>query len=205
MDQGANAAFSPIVQTSPVFTDARDAMTNATLARPAPPVSDHIVSLSEHSYLIRPVRGSDEPALLDMFSHSSAQDIRLRCLGAIKDFPHLAAARLARYDARREIALVAIDAEGPGPAGIVGVVHLIEGPERPGFAEFDIMVRTDRQGRGIGFQLMKEIMAQAHERELKSVVGYVCNENEAMLLMASELGFHVEGAEAGVVRVVALL
>jgi acetyltransferase len=178
---------------------------DATSAQPTPAAPERLVRLGRHSFLMRPVRGSDEPALFDMFASCSPQDLRLRCLGAIKDFPHLAAARLARCDVKREAALAAIDAERAPPNEIVGVAHIVDEPGQPGHAEFDIMVRTDRQGRGIGFELMKEILALARERGLKSVVGYVCKENDAMLLMASELGFAVESVEAGVVQVAARL
>ena len=89
---------------------------NATSIEPARPASQHLVSLSHHSYLIRSVSGSDELALFDMFARSSPEDLRLRCLGVIKDFPRLAAARVARCDRDREIALVAVDGEGAAPS-----------------------------------------------------------------------------------------
>jgi hypothetical protein len=57
-------------------------------------------------HLIRSVSGSDELALFEMFARSSPEDLRMRCLGMIKDFPRLKAARLARCDRDREIALV---------------------------------------------------------------------------------------------------
>lgn len=174
-------------------------------AEAAPLAVEHPVSLDHHSYLIRPVRSSDEAALVDMFSRSSAEDIRLRCLGTIKDFPHLAAARLARCDSDREVALVAIDAESSGSREIVGVVHLVKEPNEPDSAEFDIMVRTDMKGRGVGFQLMKDVLAWARERGLKKIVGYVLYENRAMLLMASELGFGAKHVETGIVLVTARL
>ena len=154
---------------------------NAIVENPTSIPLDHSVSLCHHSYLVRSLRSSDEPALVDMFSRSSAEDSCLRCLGAIKDFPHLGAARLMRADKDREIALVAIDAGSSLQGEIVGVVHLINEPGSSDSAEFDIMVRTDMQGRGIGFQLMKEILAQARERGLKVVVGDVAGENGKML------------------------
>ena len=165
----------------------------------------HLVSLSHHPYLIRPVMRADEAAVQDMFSRSSTYDLRLRCLGAMKDFPRQAAARLTRSDPAHETALAAVEAEGPAPGEIVGLVHLIDEPDRPGVAEFDIMVRSDLHGRGIGFQLMKEILTSARERGLGEIVGYVSGENGAMLWMASELGFSLDRIEAGVVRVVARL
>ena len=179
---------------------------NATSIEPARPASEHLVSLSHHSYLIRSVRGSDELALFDMFARSSPEDLRLRCLGMIKDFPRLAAARLARCDRDREIALVAVDGEGAAPGEIVGVAHLIEEPAEPGCAEFDILVRTDVKGHGVGFQLMKDVLARARERRLTKIVGFIAGENHAMLLKTSELGFVREThAEMGTVRVTAML
>ena len=178
---------------------------NAMSAQPAPSAADHQVSLSRHSYVIRPLRSSDEPALIDMFSRSSPEDVRLRCLGAVKEFPHLAAARLARGDSEKEIALVAADAESDEPREIVGVAHLINQPDEPGGAEFDIMVRTDLKGHGVGFQLMSDILTKARERGLKRIVGYVLWENRPMLQMASELGFTTEHIEPGAVRITALL
>jgi acetyltransferase len=178
---------------------------NATSIEPARPASEHLVSLSHHSYLIRSVSGSDELALFDMFSRSSPEDLRLRCLGMIKDFPRLAAARLARCDRDREIALVAVDGEGAAPGEIVGVAHLIEEPAEPGCAEFDILVRTDVKSHGVGFQLMKDVLARARERRLTKIVGFIAGENHAMLLMATELGFVRDHAEMGTVRVTAML
>jgi acetyltransferase len=78
-------------------------------------------------------------------------------------------------------------------------------PSRHDRAEFDIMVRTDMQGRGFGFRLMKEILAQARERGLKAIVGYVANRNRKMLSMATELGFSFKRLPAGVVRITARL
>jgi acetyltransferase len=136
-----------------------------------------------------------------MFSHSSAEDLRLRCLGAIKDFPRAAAARLAHCDPGREVAFAAIDLEAPTGAEIVGLVHLIDFPDQPGAAEFDIMVRSDVQSHGIGLRLMTQILAAARDRGLLRVVGYVAGENGAMLTLAGELGFRFERLPAGVVRV----
>jgi acetyltransferase len=178
---------------------------DATAVEPAEPGARHLVDLSHHRYLIRPAMEADERSVFEMFSRSSTHDLRMRCLGAIKDFPREAAARLTRCDLAHETALVAVDAEGPQPGEIAGLVHLIDEPGKLGVAEFDIMVRSDLHGHGIGFQLMKEILGCARERALKTVVGYVAGENGAMLWMASELGFALEPMEAGVVRVVAQL
>lgn len=100
---------------------------------------------------------------------------------------------------------MAIDGEGAAPGEIVGVAHLIEEPAEPGCAEFDILVRTDVKGHGVGFQLMKDVLARARERRLTKIVGFIAGDNHAMLLMTSELGFVRDHAEMGTVRVTAML
>jgi acetyltransferase len=103
------------------------------------------------------------------------------------------------------MALAAIGVEGPQRGEIVGVAHLINEAAISGSAEFDIMVRTDMQGQGVGFALMKEILARGRERGLKEIVGYVAGDNGAMRRMASELGFAHDHLDAGIVRIAARL
>jgi acetyltransferase len=165
--------------------------------------SDHEVSLGRHIYLVRTVRPSDEPALFDMFSRSSAEDLRLRCLGTIKDFPRQAAARLVQCDGSNEMALVAVDEE-EADRPIVAVVHIVREP-KAATAEYDILVRTDKKGLGIGYQLMSDMLAFARANGLAKIEGYISSENRPMLQMATELGFTLDRADAGVVRVTAHL
>jgi acetyltransferase len=62
-------------------------------------------------------------------------------------------------------------------------------------------VRSDLKGRGLGFQLMRDILACAGQRGIKKVYGDVLAENTTMLQMADELGFVREGTEDGIVRI----
>jgi acetyltransferase len=150
--------------------------------------------------LVRPIRPEDEPRLVEMVARSSPEDVRLRFLGALKEFPHLTAARLSQIDYDREMALVAIDPEEPTQGEILGVSRIVADPENEK-AEYAVMVRSDLKGRGLGFQLMKDILAYARRRGIKTVHGDVLTENRTMLQMAAELGFVREESERGVVRV----
>lgn len=66
------------------------------------------------------------------------------------------------------------------------------------------MVRSDFKGKGLGFQLMSEILAHARKRGLRQVFGDVMRENGPMLRLAEDLGFKVTpGSEdPSVMRVV---
>ena len=63
-------------------------------------------------------------------------------------------------------------------------------------AEFAVMVRTDQKGRGLGFQLMTELIAYARSRQLRILYGDVLRENVTMLEMARDLGFVQEDTAA---------
>ena len=61
-------------------------------------------------------------------------------------------------------------------------------------AEYAIAVRSDWQGRGVGYLLMKRLIDIARSRGIGELVGEVLHENEAMLQMCRELGFTVAAA-----------
>jgi acetyltransferase len=169
--------------------------------QPYPAGLEHCVEIDGGKRLIvRPIRPEDEPRLVEMVERSSPEDVRLRFLGALKEFPHLMAARLSQIDYDREMALVAIDPEEPTRGEIVGVSRIVADPENDK-AEYAVMVRSDLKGRGLGFQLMKDILAYARRRGIKTVEGDVLAENRTMLQMAAELGFVRQESEGGVVRV----
>lgn len=133
---------------------------------------------------LRPIRPEDEPGLVDVVHRSDPQDVRMRFLGSVKDFPHLMAARLSQIDYDREMAFVAQEDNGD----ICGVVRIIADPDNDA-AEYAIMVRSDFKGKGLGFQLMSEILAHARKRGLRQVFGDVMRENGPMLRLAEDLGF----------------
>ena len=149
--------------------------------------------------LVRPVRREDEAAIVEMMAMASPEDVRFRCFGAMKNFPHIMAERLVKIDPAREKTLVAESiAEG---GRIMGIVHMIDERTEPGVAEYDIMVRPDHKGHGLGYRLMQEILSEAGRKGLKAVEGYILWDNDAMRRMAKELEFKEVSLTGDVVRV----
>jgi acetyltransferase len=147
---------------------------------------EHEVGLrSGATVLIRAIRPDDEPKIVDMVARSSEEDVRLRFLGPLKRLPHEMASRLSQIDYDREIALVA---EAPEGGDICGVARLIADPDNEA-AEFAVMVRSDMKGKGLGYELMSELLAHARRHGLKTLFGDILQENTMMLQMAGELGF----------------
>ena len=55
---------------------------------------------------------------------------------------------------------------------------------------FAILMRSQLKGLGLGWLMMKHMIAYAREKGLRSVHGQVLSENTTMLRMCAELGFH---------------
>ncbi|RYC31933.1 GNAT family N-acetyltransferase [Lichenibacterium minor] len=177
------------------------AIMDAPLSRSAPLLSIDraFLARSGEVYRIRPIRRSDEAALRDMFRRCSAEDLRLRCFGISKTFPEVFANRLAGLTGGTEFAIAAVAPSGE----IGGVVHAVGLPGAAGDADYDIMVRTDLKGQGIGARLMRDMLSEAVRSGFTAVHGDVMMANRAMLLLAGDLGFRRIGMEGGVVRIAA--
>jgi acetyltransferase len=148
-----------------------------------------ILTSQGRAIAVRPAGPADEEKLFAMFSQCTAEDLRLRSLGAIKDFARLIVPRLCRPKCEGEFALVAELIDPNEPGAIIGVVHLVTDPREPKTAEFDIMIRSDHKGEGVGFELLKAALAVADEHGLATIIGYVLHSNTNMLQMTHEFGF----------------
>ncbi|RAK51059.1 bifunctional acetate--CoA ligase family protein/GNAT family N-acetyltransferase [Phenylobacterium deserti] len=146
---------------------------------------------------VRPIRPQDAPALVDMVSRSTPEDVRLRFLGGMRTLSPELAARLTQIDYDRQMALVAEDPSGE----ILGVARIIIDPEGE-TAEYAAMVRSDRQARGLGGMLLQSVLDYARARGLRQVWGEVHRENARMLDLADHLGFQRHPSDEFSVRVV---
>ncbi len=135
---------------------------------------------------VRPILPEDTPALQDMVSRASAEDLRLRFFQPIRRLPEQLAARLTQIDYDREMAFVSFDPDEP--RAITGVARLMADPDVR-TAEYAIIVRTDWKGRGLGYALMNRLLNFAGERGIATIFGEVLRENDTMLSMARDLGF----------------
>ncbi len=146
---------------------------------------------------MRPVRPEDEPLLHDLAAHMSPEDLRLRFFTPVRGLTHAVAARLTQIDYDREMALI-------GAARRRGARHraFLRRP-RPARAEYAIAVRSDWQGRGVGYLLMTRLIDVARQRGIGELVGEVLRENGPMLEMCRALGFAVtsDPDDQAVVRV----
>jgi acetyltransferase len=157
--------------------------------RPYPKHLEESVALEDGTRLrLRPIRPEDEPLLKDLAGHMSAEDLRMRFFTAMRGLSHELAARLSQIDYDREMALLALPAEGEVA---LGVARFAADPDNRR-AEYAIGVRSDWQGRGLGYLLMTRLVEVARERGIGELFGTVLHENTAMLQMCRALGFRIK-------------
>lgn len=149
--------------------------------------------------LVRPVKPEDERLYEAFFARLSAEDIRLRFFAPVKELSHRFVARLTQIDYDRSMAFVALM---PEDGELLGVSRLVLDADRE-VAEYAVTVRSDLQGKGLGWLLMQKLIAFAEAEGVRTVYGDVLAANTTMLQMCGELGFTVEKHpdQPGVLRV----
>ncbi|HRL10551.1 MAG TPA: bifunctional acetate--CoA ligase family protein/GNAT family N-acetyltransferase [Aggregatilineales bacterium] len=142
--------------------------------------------------LIRPIIAEDEPLLVKFHERLSERTVYMRFFSHMKLGQRIAHERLSRVafiDYNREMTLVATTMPPAGEApDILSAGRLIKMHGR-GEAEFSVMVVDDKQGHGIGTEVLRRLVEIGRDEGLKRIIGYVLSENTGMLHLIEQLGF----------------
>lgn len=182
-DDAGVVALDARVVLRPLAADCRDSHL-AIAPWPEQTVGHRLDARRDH-ILIRPILATDEALYPEFFAHMSKNDIRMRLFAFRRHFDHGDFARWTQIDFEREMALVALDEEC---GQLLGVARYVSEPE-DGDGEFALIVRSDRQMRGIGTMLMRELLSYANVSGLVRLHGVVLKENDAMRGLCRDLGF----------------
>ncbi len=137
---------------------------------------------------LKPVQPEDEPLLKDIVSHMTPDDRRFRFFAPMRELTHQLGARLSQVDYDREMALIALTADGKTA---LGVARYSADPDNRQ-AEFAVALRSDWKRRGLGHLVMTRLIDVARQRGLGALVGDVSRDNEAMLDLCRVLGFSID-------------
>ena len=150
----------------------------------------HRTTKKGHEILLRPVKISDEPLLKDFFYSLSDQSLYRRFMSARKDMPHERLQDFVIIDYSREMVILAIlrkdeieEVVGVGQYGINEATHS---------AEVAFAVRDDRQGQGIGTELLSYLTVLAKRQGLLGFTAEVLFENRPMMQVFERAGFDLE-------------
>ncbi len=142
--------------------------------------------------ILRPIRPEDEPLMVKFHEKLSERTVYFRYFGALKLSQRVTHERLTRIcfqDYGRELALVA-DRKHPdtGERRIIGVGRLTR-THGSNEAEFAVLVCDECQGKGLGTELLRNLLQIAREEKLSRVTGYILPENVEMARVCQKLGF----------------
>jgi acetyltransferase len=155
--------------------------------------------------MIRPIRPEDEPRIVEFHKTLSEESVYLRYFQNIKLGQRISHERLRRIcfiDYDRETALVAEGLQSEaGQTDIVGVGRLsrLHGTDD---GEYAILVSDRFQGRGLGTELLKRLVAIGRKERMERIVATILPENTGMLKISERLGFTIHPKDRDAVLVV---
>jgi acetyltransferase len=146
---------------------------------------------------VRPIRPEDETLLTEFHQGLSERSVYLRYFEPLKLDQRVAHERLLRIcfiDYDREMALVADYKDASGKHEVLAVGRLSHG-YLPGEREFSILVSDQWQNRGLGNELLKELVAVGKAEGIKKITGSILPENIYMQQICKKMGFAVKYSE----------
>ena len=136
--------------------------------------------------LIRHVRRDDGVAYKKAYEKIAANDLRNRFFSISKELDPDYLHQLTNVNREREVGLVAVNPHDPHDLWAGGRLYIDPTSRR---AEYAAMVRSDRHGLGLGTAILKALIETGSQRGLIEIWGIVSINNQAMLRLASRLGF----------------
>ena len=142
------------------------------------------------SVRLRPVSADDEAEFLEAFERLSDAARYMRFMRVVQqpDAQRLRAALASFPEAG--IGIVATVPAGGG-IDIVGSCIAVFAADRPE-CEFAITVASEYGGTGLATRLMTQLIDEARHRGMKEMEGFVLNQNQPMLRLATRLGFRIQ-------------
>jgi acetyltransferase len=141
---------------------------------------------------IRPIRPEDARIEQAFVKGLSPESKYFRFMSALQELTPEMLVRFTQIDYDLEMALIAT-VQAPEGEVEVGVARYVINPDATS-CEFAIVVADAWHHKGIGVQLMHQLMAVARERGLAQMEGEVLAGNANMLELAASLGFKVSGS-----------
>ncbi len=163
--------------------------------RPYPAQYTNTCSLKDGMLVtIRAIRPEDEPRIVRFHETLSERTVYFRYLQTLQLTQRVAHERLTRIcfiDYARDMALVA-ERKNPdsGEVEIVAVARFQRERDLEN-AEYAIVISDDAQGKGLGSELMRQLVNVARAEKIRRLSAEVHIENNAMQRICEKLGFTI--------------
>jgi acetyltransferase len=167
---------------------------------PAEYVSDFVAGDGTR-FTVRPIRGDDEPLMVDFHRQLSTDTVYRRYFGIIKFDARVAHERLllrCSIDYSKEMALVAEYADTENGRHIAGVGRFIRNPAGNS-AEVAFVVADAFQHHGLGSYLLQQLTAIARREGVAELEAEVLSDNYNMKNLFHRAGFSFSQPDGGTV------
>jgi RimJ/RimL family protein N-acetyltransferase len=159
-------------------------------------VTDAPVRVLDNGLRLRLIRAEDEPGLIALYDRLSQHTAYQRFFAAMKRLPTNWAHFLANVDYQTRLALVVDDPV----SGELVAVGRYEPTSDPAVVEVAFVVQDAWQGKGLGRDLLRELIAAAEARGIRRFRAYVLAGNHRMLRLLNRYTRVLERrTESGVV------
>ncbi len=161
----------------------------------ADPAEDHYTLKNGVVVTVRPIRPSDEPAMIAFHRSLSEESVYLRYSHLIKlnhRIDHDRLSRICTTQGDREWVFVAewTPPTNPTQPEIVGVARLNKLPDNH-TAEFALIISDAFQHQGLGAHLLSWLLAVAQTHHIDHVIAEMLLENSAMEHLCQKQGFQL--------------
>ena len=154
--------------------------------RPYPQGLEREISTPDgKSYLVRPIRPEDEPALRRFAAEVDTHDLWHRAFALLRERTHETAARLSQIDYDREMTMLAWEGDR-----IAGLARSTADPDFDA-AEAAVIIRADLRDKGLARQLLQAQLAAIAGQGVRRVVLIYPAKLTRINAIAMELGFEV--------------
>lgn len=135
--------------------------------------------------LIRPVHHDDAPLLVDGFARLSAESRSLRFLTSKSTLSPSELRYFTEVDHHNHEAIGAVGrVDGRG----LGVARYIRSPDDPQAAEVAVVVIDEWQGRGLGTELLSQLVRHAHQEGIRRFTALVAVDNAGVSRLLKSIG-----------------
>lgn len=136
---------------------------------------------------IRPIRPEDAEIEQAFVRNLSPKAKHFRFMQGVRELTPDMLVRFTQLDYDRELALIAVVQE-EGEEREIAVARYSINPDGES-CEFAVVVSDEWQGRGVGSELMRQLMNAAKDKGIKRIEGQVLKDNTEMLGLMDFLGF----------------
>ena len=148
---------------------------------------------------LRPIVPQDKPGLVAGFDRLSPASRYLRFMTPLGELDDGMLHRLTELDYVNHFAWLALLPDEPGEPG-AGVARYVRLDDEPEIGEAAVVVIDEYQRRGIGTLLLEALGAVALENGIRTLRGYVLEENSDMRRVAEAIGSRLVHEAPGMLR-----